>query len=261
MGSPAPEGKAKARDRMKMIGMKIKTSLLAVFLLFVASTSFAAIQNTKHDLSFFTTAWPGSPSYQTDETHVCIFCHTPHGGSLSGPLWNRSNPAAGAFTMYNSAYAWKTELNSVATVNDESLLCLSCHDGSIAVNSLLNTGNILGGQPNVLENYGSPTYIAGTTGSSKRTGGTQDLPNSTGHLEDDHPISLNYVNAVSDQTVNGTNALQTLAYAKGQGIEFFGNNQEFLECSSCHDVHDNSFPPFLIMSNSGSGMCLSCHIK
>jgi len=245
-----------------MNGMKIKISLLTAILLFVACAAFASIKNTKHDLSFFTTAWPGSPSYQTDEAQLCIFCHTPHGGSLVAPLWNRNNPDGGAFTMYNSTHAWKTELNSVTTVNDESLLCLSCHDGSIAVNSLLNVG-LSGNQPNVLENFGSPTYIAGTTGGSKRIGGAPGAENDTGHLEDDHPISLNYANAVSDQTAHGTNELQTLAYAESQGIAFFptGGSETNLECSSCHDVHDNSYPPFLIKSNSGSALCFSCHIK
>ena len=42
----------------------------------------------------------------TATTEVCVFCHTPHGANLSAPgaapLWNRSVPTTGSYTMYNS---------------------------------------------------------------------------------------------------------------------------------------------------------------
>jgi len=240
--------------------MKLKTTLLTIAVMLLASSAFAAIANTKHDLSFFTTAWPASPSYQTNEAQICVFCHTPHGGNLTGPLWNKPVPAAGGFTMYRSTDALKTELNSVVSVNNESLLCLSCHDGSIGVNNLLNFGSAPSGQPVVLEFGPGELDIQGSPGANPRIGAlTSSDPNGTGHLEDDHPISLNYSNAVTDNPTG----LHTLADAKTAGVQFFPPNgaANRLECSSCHDVHDNSIPPFLIKDNSGSALCLSCHIK
>jgi predicted CXXCH cytochrome family protein len=243
-----------------MTGMKIRIALLTVVMTFLACSAFAAIANTKHDLSFFTTAWSGSPSYQTNEAQICVFCHTPHGGNLTGPLWNKPVPAAGGFTMYRSSDALKTELNSVTTVNNESLLCLSCHDGSIGVNNLLNFGSAGSGQPVVIDQGPGEVFMPGSPGANPRIGGgAGGDPNSTGHLADDHPISLNYDNAVGDNPTG----LHTLADAKTAGVVFFppsgaGNR---LECSSCHDVHDNTIQPFLIKDNSGSALCLSCHIK
>lgn len=237
--------------------MIFKTALTGILLMTLSSTSFAAIANTKHDLSFFTTAWSGSPSYQTDEAQICVFCHTPHGGDLTGPLWNKPVPATDGFTMYRSDSGFKTELNSVTTVNDESLLCLSCHDGSIGVNNIINFGSS-GARPNILENPGVEVFLPGSPGANPRIGGYDVDPNATGHLEDDHPISLNYSNAVSDNPTG----LHSLADARAAGVEFFpSNGGSRLECSSCHDVHDNSIPPFLIKDNSGSALCLSCHIK
>ncbi|MBI5196127.1 MAG: cytochrome C, partial [Nitrospirae bacterium] len=32
-------------------------------------------------------------------------------------------------------------------------------------------------------------------------------------------------------------------------------------CGSCHNPHDNSNGTFLRVTNSGSGLCLKCHIK
>ncbi len=239
-----------------MTWMKLKISLLTVLItLLVQTATFAAIANTKHDLSFFTTAWPESPSYQTDEAQICVFCHTPHNGTLTGPLWNKPVPLADGFTMYRSTDATKTELNNVTIVSDESLLCLSCHDGSIGVNNLLNFGSS-GARPNVIENPGVEVPIAGTPGANKRIGANTEVdPNSTGHLADDHPISLSYTNAQGENPAG----LYDLATAQGNGVVFFGGDR--LECSSCHDVHDNSIPPFLIKDNTGSALCLSCHIK
>ena len=34
-----------------------------------------------------------------------------------------------------------------------------------------------------------------------------------------------------------------------------------VECGSCHNPHNTSFPPFLRVSNSGSNLCKTCHIK
>ena len=34
-----------------------------------------------------------------------------------------------------------------------------------------------------------------------------------------------------------------------------------VECASCHDPHDNSNAPFLVMANTASALCLTCHDK
>ena len=34
-----------------------------------------------------------------------------------------------------------------------------------------------------------------------------------------------------------------------------------LQCASCHDPHDDSNPSFLVIDNTGSDLCQTCHTK
>jgi hypothetical protein len=85
----------------------------------------ANVTNTVHNLSVTAPPDPyfGISFYETNEDEVCIFCHTPHGGTLDGPLWNRSNPTS-AWTHYNSATlsAPLQALSATRAVGSESLL-------------------------------------------------------------------------------------------------------------------------------------------
>ena len=105
----------------------------------------ANIRNTVHNLS---SSAPENMYKSSNEDEVCIFCHTPHGGSLTGPLWNRANTGT-TYTHYRSAgaSAYLRGLSVNRPVGNESMLCLSCHDGSIAVHSILNSSNRTGEQP------------------------------------------------------------------------------------------------------------------
>lgn len=40
-----------------------------------------------------------------------------------------------------------------------------------------------------------------------------------------------------------------------------GGNQPFVECASCHDPHVSGTKTFLRIDNTGSAVCLACHIK
>jgi hypothetical protein len=74
----------------------------------------------------------------TTESQVCVFCHTPHSARVDAPLWNRSS-ASSNYVPYTSPslQALPQQPNSF------SKLCLSCHDGSIAIGSVLNPPNPL----------------------------------------------------------------------------------------------------------------------
>jgi len=82
----------------------ILTSLF-ILLLFQAP-AFAVmgpqgVSKTAHNLS---SQDGGTLDYYVsdNEDEICIFCHTPHGGSLDGPLWNRSSPDNASFTHYTT---------------------------------------------------------------------------------------------------------------------------------------------------------------
>ena len=257
--------------------------LVAVLLLLCAATVWAkgtpGIKNTIHNLS--TTA--PYPYYASDETEICVFCHTPHGGVLSGPLWNRSNTANNIFTHYNSA-TLSTELKNLSAtrpVNNESLLCMACHDGSISVMHLLNPTNNLGRNP-------QSTFVSGSSdiyvvpGFSQnpgaKIGGLQGNAALYGQLQDDHPISFSYSDVLASpeygpggakendlRDIGDKNNTASALGWQGEGVRFFGDDDR-VECSSCHDPHvdyvtDTRYSPFLIRPNDGSNLCLACHDK
>jgi len=217
-------------------------------------------------------------TYRSDnEDQVCVFCHTPHGGSLDGPLWNRSSPTATKYTHYNSASlsGYLQGLGATRAVEKESLLCLSCHDGSISINTLMNFSNTT---PNPTHWGGATNYpIPFTTfpdgnNPGALVGGSRAEGAVDWDLSDDHPISFKYGMVVTDKPAEFKDV--TTAEEDG-GVRFFGGAEKRVECSSCHDPHvmydskyggsnplaDESYRPFLITSNAGSAMCLACHTK
>lgn len=230
-----------------------------------------------------------------NEDEICIFCHTPHGGNLNGPLWNRpindsvsgvDLSSAGYFTHYTSA-TLTPAINAASTraVSDISLLCMTCHDGTIATNRVLNVSNRTTPDPTNpttriehpsndwvpivpdITSWPNPGPIIGSSQSKIMLG---DLTG--GDLTDDHPVSFNYTTAYTADTAG----LHTLAEAQTAGVRFFNGSN--VECSTCHDPHvdygdplsgsPNSgdanytkYTPFLYKSNENSALCLACHVK
>lgn len=258
----------------------IKKSVFVVAMLLVATNLWAApplnVAATRHNLSSTSVNIPGGNYYMaSNEDEVCIFCHTPHGGNLDGPLWNRDVPTATGFTHYTSA-TLSPYMQGVAgrAVKPESLLCMSCHDGAVAMNSIINNSNSTGAAPDNNGKMQTMWFSVGSVvGDIVDPGGFGTL-NQTKNLSDDHPISFSYSAAYNDTT--NTGKLQPVAGGAGardKGIRFFGPDTavgNFVECSSCHNPHanyevanggDSAYTPFLVMSNSGSALCLACHIK
>jgi len=251
-------------SRMKMV---VKCSMFLLMVLGLATPVFArgaaAVSNTVHNLS---ATGPAFSFYLTDEQEVCIFCHTPHSGSLTGPLWNKADPApVGGWQFYDSA-TLSTTVKNVAAFNNESLICLSCHDGSVSVNHLLNYG-----QTNPITTaatFQTDMEIWGTPGANTRIGGNQANVDDTGKLGDDHPISFSYDDVITEYTTAskpGLHDTATVLATPGADVRFFGATNR-VECSTCHDPHvdyetDSTYAPFLNMSNAGSNLCLACHDK
>lgn len=255
----------------------VKKSVLAIVVLLLVTTNVWAaktldVKKTIHNLGSTNPAAPGPdpfPEYRaSNEDEVCIFCHTPHGGTLDAPLWNRdlsltySGGSGTGFTHFTSATLAAFTSSDVSItnrqVNTESLLCLSCHDGSVAMGTIINVSNRTGAAPDVVPMFDEIFAGMGTM----RVG-------DGGDLTDDHPVSFSYFDAYADPA--NTSKLRAVSVPKGAGIRFFGadiSGEQRVECSSCHDPHvngtptgDTNYAPFLVMSNSGSALCLSCHIK
>lgn len=228
----------------------------------MAGTGPQKVEYTPHNLSSGADDFWFGMYKATNEDEICVFCHTPHGGSLDGPLWNRDLTPHTGYTHYTSDTLSSTVGASNRVVNPKSLLCLACHDGSIGVgDNLLNTGGVVPDNDTVKvqTGFGIPGPQLGAS--------LADMASTT-DLSDDHPISFSYADVLADKP--GT--LNPVASVEATGMVLFGAGEN-VECSTCHDPHvsyivDAAFPgadadydPFLAIPNTASGMCLACHIK
>ncbi|MBI3597349.1 MAG: hypothetical protein HY203_09380 [Nitrospirae bacterium] len=178
-----------------------------------ASVPAEDIKNTLHNLG---SGKPGDfnpnlPNAGSSSAEVCVFCHTPHGASPSAPgatpLWNRTVPLNSGYQIYGGPNFDGTNSGQPQGV---SLACLSCHDGTIALDSLINMSGSGGYRPANIIPPGATTGIitAATafldadksmanatrtdTGTNYQlmTVGAAPFPNLTTDLRDDHPISM-----------------------------------------------------------------------
>jgi predicted CXXCH cytochrome family protein len=238
--------------------------LLAVGTTAMAGTNpGTGIQGTAHDMSSGGAGF--SYGNNTDSLdRVCIYCHTPHHSMLSSeattsgvnyyPLWNHDVTVAtfGSYTNGLTSGITNTQhnLNAVQTgPGTVSILCLSCHDGSVAVAAYGNLGAGL-----------NPTRNSSGTNVS----GTQYQIGANGNLSNHHPIGFDY-NAVVllDDEINDPSTALRGANPNGLTIQDLLWGGTRMECSSCHDVHNtkNEGQKFTWVEDTQSDLCLTCHNK
>jgi len=216
---------------MRRLNRILGTTAVIVALVGLPVVALADISGTAHDFS--------DQSWSSGET--CVACHTPHDAdtSLEAPLWNHQITSVTDYAVYASP----TLNATVGQPGETSLLCLSCHDGTLAVDAF-------GGSPGNADTL--------DTSSSAYVG--QDL-------SDDHPIGFTYDTALSttDPGLNDPASTDAGVALKPGNIDvalLFGASRDQMECASCHDAHhaaDLSY--FLRKDNNGSALCLTCHNK
>lgn len=270
-----------------------------------SQTPTVGIYTTKHNLGSTSTA---GNNRTTSTEEVCVFCHTPHGAdnTAAAPLWNKSIPTGATYTPYNTAFSSSID-GQVLTAGSVSVTCLSCHDGTQAMDNIINatgSGNFdsTGGGVNgrAYSWAGSPRVDA--AGDGRLVG----LANLGTDLTNDHPIGIEYCGGgLSGTTANATAAPATgackdadfkqplSATINGAGVwwvetgtsdiartrtdmilytrGFTAGNGPSVECASCHDPHVSAGQAgpnsqvagatFLRVANTGSAICLACHIK
>ena len=179
------------------------------------------IAKTVHNL---TPEGPGTMK-ETVKTGLCVFCHTPHNGSPVRSMWNKDLPGI-TYQLYSSS----TTRADLTQPTGSSRLCLSCHDGFVAM------GNLLVPPP------GDPLKLGPMTG-----------PNVLGtDLSDDHPISFTYDGALAAKhagIVDPSTIPHTLPL----------DSKKQLQCTTCHNAHESKRPKFLRMDNPYGQMCVTCH--
>lgn len=231
-------------------------------------TARAGVVGSVHDFS--QASW--SVSTGSDPNTVCGVCHTPHHASATvGPLWGHDVNFSGTWQMYGGssspgAHVSAAVLN-VTVPNPSSLACLSCHDGVVAINAY--------GDSTAL-NRANPQYITNSAAVSFDQGTHQNLTHS-------HPISFSYSQVWGQKQNEYFNPASSVLQPDSGVFNANGNSPTIagilldsagnVECSSCHDVHNQVGSPYSISGNSkllkiygtasgtGSLLCRSCHNK
>jgi len=200
------------------------TLVVATALVGLPTVAFAQIEGSAHDFSGL--AWNSSAG------EICNACHTPHNAQTitDAPLWDHTATLA-TFDVYSTTTLDAT-MGQPAGV---SKLCLSCHDGTVA-----------------LDSFGGVTGV--TTISGGALFGTD--------LSNDHPISFDYTDALAGTDGGLHTPSDTVSGLAGGG--FITGDLLFsdsMECASCHDPHNAGFDSLLVKSNAASDLCLTCHDK
>lgn len=215
-------------NRLLVAGMVLGGAVLAA-----GPVSAGTITGSAHD--FTSSAWSGG--------RICVACHAPHKSDTSvadAPLWNHASTTA-TYTLYSSP----TLKATITQPGGSSKLCLSCHDGTVAVNSFGGvTGTTMISTANNLGTNLKSSHPIGFTFDSA-------LATSNGSLHD--PSSKSVTIGSGTQTKTGTI----------NSVLLYGGK---LECGSCHDVHNTftvggSGTGLVKVDQSGSKICLSCHDK
>jgi hypothetical protein len=242
--------------------MKLRIGLSVVALTALsASMAFAAgsVVNSPHNMNLV--------SNDDIQQRVCAFCHTPHHALDGGvdvdynPLWSHTFTTQ-TFIEYSSS-TLESRPDTIDVLAGNSRLCMSCHDGAIAVDQHYSFG-----------------------GSDMRTGDSwgQIAVGANGDLSNDHPIGFDYalVGGTDDQSgaigsitpinnVSGTDneirgTASTLLADNTRTIKdllWQNGAEQIMTCGSCHDVHDTYSVDdyFLVGHQANSEICLTCHIK
>ncbi len=203
---------------------KAWTAVLMLASVLPVAVQARSLVDSKHNLSV-----SGPNIRASRETHICVFCHTPHSANPAAPHWNR--PSSGAiYTPYSSSTAKAT----IGQPTGSSKLCLSCHDGTVALGMIISK---------------APVEFAG--GIHRMPRGRANLGTD---LSDDHPVSFVYDPALA--ALNGElNSPATL----DRDVRL--DSDGMMQCTTCHDPHSDTFGKFLVKNNTASALCLECHDK
>jgi predicted CXXCH cytochrome family protein len=198
----------------------------ALLLAFAPALRADSIVNSKHNLS---SAGP-NPIRALNESEICIFCHTPHASSDVGVLWNRVDSDA-VYDPYRSS----TTFAAIGQPTGASRLCLSCHDGTVALGALYNVGQ-------EVEFEGGIRFLDPAHGSLETA------------LTDDHPVSFVYDAALA--AANGE-----LADPGTLPDEKMIDRAGQMQCTACHEPHDDRYGHFLRFDTAYGELCTLCHEK
>lgn len=218
--------------------------LLAVALVFrfglPLSAQHAGVAATLHNLSV---SGPGDIKSQT-ETEVCKFCHIPHNAVVPEPLWGHALSEVEQYEVPQIRRGGDT-VGPAPQPNGSSRLCLSCHDGTIALGKIA-------GEKRPLPMMGDKRLTPGRKGYI----GTD--------LSGSHPISFE----VPDGDQKRFDTRHDMGLKARSAIDSVRevrlDNEGKMQCTTCHDAHSDRYykpgkvPRFWVKPTVAE-VCLTCH--
>lgn len=238
---------------MKMMKL-LSIGMLAAAALYIGTSTASAASGTPgiagsaHDFTSNTNFWiAGATNTWVSRNNICGVCHTVHHNNEDrlAPLWHHTSTVQ-EFTPYSSPSLQAT----VGSPGGSSRACLSCHDGSVAINSI--DGVIV---------KGTEVKITEETGGLIGGGGDLSTSHPIGFTYDSSLVTADgYLHEPSSTTVFGSG---------GKTISDFMLIGGKMECASCHDIHrqkGNSMNSGIMGKVGGAGarnseLCLTCHKK
>lgn len=224
------------------LGIARRLALASLPLLLALASAGSAQQqgviSTLHNLSV---SGPGEIRSLT-ETQVCKFCHVPHNAVVPVPLWGH--------TLSDAQYdvpeiTTRSGREPAPQPDGSSRLCLSCHDGTVALGDIA-------GEPAPLAMSGAARLSAGRPGYL----GTD--------LSGSHPISFEVPDGDAElSSVDRDMGLQPLEVIRQDpAVPLDGDGK--MQCTTCHDPHADVYyqpgrvPRFWVKPTLEE-VCLTCH--
>lgn len=196
----------------------------------------SGVATTLHNLSV---SGPGEVR-SLNETQICKFCHVPHTAIENEPLWGHALSQA----QYKTPVVRrKGGVTPAPQPDGASRLCLSCHDGTVAIGDV----------------HGSRKTLS-MSGSARIT------PGRRGHIGTDlsgsHPISVVVPETPDPEDVADTALIPRSVIESNREVKLDPAGK--IQCTTCHDPHADSYykpgaTPHFFVKPTVTEVCTACH--
>jgi hypothetical protein len=204
-----------------------------------AGAQQARVADTVHNLSV---SGPGEVKSLT-ETEICKFCHVPHNAVVPQPLWGHALSDVARYEVPQLRRGGGRV--EAPQPNGSSRLCLSCHDGTVALGD-----------------------VAGESRPISMSGSQQLRPGMRGYIGTDlsgsHPVSFVLDPALGDAADGSVDmGLKPLALISSDpDVRLDAEGR--MQCTTCHDPHaDRYYEPGRVprfwTKPTVTEVCLTCH--